>query len=72
MGPLGITVNAVAPGPVQTGWIDDEREEQLREEIPLRRVGQPRDVADTVVFLASAQARWGTGQVLKVSGGHAI
>lgn len=72
LGPLGITVNTVAPGPVQTGWIDDEREERLREEIPLRRLGQPRDVADVVVFLVSAQASWVTGQVLKVSGGHAI
>ena len=72
LGPLGVTVNAVAPGPVQTGWIDGDLEEQLLETIPLRRIGQPRDIADTIVFLASDQARWITGQVVKVSGGHAI
>ncbi len=72
VGPLGITVNAVAPGPVQTGWLTAEREEALCLDIPLRRVGQPEDIADTIVFLASDQARWLTGQVIKVSGGHAI
>jgi 3-oxoacyl-[acyl-carrier protein] reductase len=72
VGPLGITVNAVAPGPVQTGWITPELEGELLPWIPLGRVGQPEDIADVVVFLASEQARWLTGQVLKVSGGHAL
>jgi 3-oxoacyl-[acyl-carrier protein] reductase len=72
VGPLGITVNAVAPGPVQTGWITPELEEQLLPWIPLRRVGRPEDVADAVVFLASMQAQWITGQVLQVAGGHAL
>lgn len=72
VGPLGITVNSVAPGPVQTGYITRESEEELLPEIPLRRIGEPRDIADVIVFLASDQARWITGQVIKVSGGHAI
>ena len=72
VGPLGITVNAVAPGPVQTGWITPELEGQLLPWIPLGRVGQPEDIADVIVFLASEQARWLTGQVIKVSGGHAL
>ncbi|HEV2150446.1 MAG TPA: SDR family oxidoreductase [Longimicrobiaceae bacterium] len=72
LGPLGITVNAVAPGPVQTGWITPELEEQVLPWIPLRRVGTPEDVADAIVFLASDQARWITGQVLQVAGGHAL
>jgi len=72
VGPLGITVNAVAPGPVQTGYITRESEEELLPTIPLRRIGEPRDIADAIVFLASDQARWITGQVIKVSGGHAI
>jgi 3-oxoacyl-[acyl-carrier protein] reductase len=72
VGPLGITVNAVAPGPVQTGWITPELEERLLPWIPLRRVGRPEDVADAIVFLASKQARWITGQVLQVAGGHAL
>jgi len=72
LGPLGITVNAVAPGPVQTGWISAELDEQLRPWIPLGRVGTPEEIADAVVFLASEQARWITGQVVQVAGGHAL
>jgi 3-oxoacyl-[acyl-carrier protein] reductase len=72
LGPLGITVNAVAPGPVQTGYISRSFEEELRQEIPLRRIGQPVDIANAIVFLASTQASWLTGQVIKVSGGHAL
>jgi 3-oxoacyl-[acyl-carrier protein] reductase len=72
VGPLGITVNAVAPGPVQTGYISPAVEEREVPGIPLARIGQPADIADVIVFLASDQARWLTGQVIKVSGGHAI
>jgi 3-oxoacyl-[acyl-carrier protein] reductase len=72
VGPLGITVNTIAPGPVQTAYITAESEEQLLSEIPLRRIGLPEDIADVIVFLASEQARWLTGQVIKVSGGHAL
>ena len=49
-----------------------ESEEELLPGIPLRRIGDPQDIADAIVFLASEQARWITGQVIKVSGGHAI
>jgi 3-oxoacyl-[acyl-carrier protein] reductase len=72
VGPLGITVNTVAPGPTQTGYITAELEEELLPSIPLRRLGQPQDIADVIVFLASDQARWVTGQVIKVSGGHEV
>jgi 3-oxoacyl-[acyl-carrier protein] reductase len=72
LGPLGITVNAVAPGPVQTGYISADFEATLTHQIPLRRIGQPEDIADAIVFLASGHSRWLTGQVLKVSGGHAL
>jgi 3-oxoacyl-[acyl-carrier protein] reductase len=71
-GPLGITVNTVAPGPVQTGWMTAEQEQRLAPSIPLGRVGRPEDIADAIVFLASDQARWLTGQVIKVSGGHEL
>jgi 3-oxoacyl-[acyl-carrier protein] reductase len=71
-GPLGITVNAVAPGPVQTGWITPELESRVLPDIPLGRVGTPEDIADAVVFLASRQARWITGQIIQVAGGHAL
>lgn len=72
VGPLGITVNTVAPGPVQTGYIPKDVENELLPTIPIRRLGQPADIADVIVFLASEQARWLTGQVIKVSGGHAL
>ncbi len=70
LGPLGITVSIVSPGPVQTGYISPQMEEELVGDIPLRRVGQPRDIADAIVFLASEQAAWITGQLLCVHGGH--
>jgi 3-oxoacyl-[acyl-carrier protein] reductase len=72
LGPLGITVNTVAPGPVQTGYITAQLEHELLPTIPMRRIGTPQDIADAVVFLASARAGWITGQVLQVAGGHAL
>ena len=70
--PYGITVNCVAPGPTQTGWIDDELEKAVRPLIPMGKLIQPEDIAETILFLASEQARMITGQVIKVSGGHAL
>ncbi|WP_405438312.1 SDR family NAD(P)-dependent oxidoreductase [Streptomyces anulatus] len=72
LGRSGIRVNAVAPGPVQTGWMDTALVDRVREAIPMGRVGEPEDIADAVAFLASHQARWITGQVLQVAGGHAL
>lgn len=72
VGPLGVNVNAVAPGPVQTGWMTSKVVEQVTPTIPLRRVGTPEDIADTIVFLASEQAGWISGQVIQVAGGHAL
>ena len=68
----GITVNCVAPGPTQTGWIDDELEKAVIPLIPMGQLIQPEDIAETILFLASDQARMLTGQVIKVSGGHAL
>jgi len=70
LGRFGITVNVVSPGPVQTGYIALELERELVADIPLRRVGRPEDIADAVVFFASEQAGWVTGQLLLVHGGH--
>jgi 3-oxoacyl-[acyl-carrier protein] reductase len=70
LGPLGITVNIVSPGPTQTRWITPELEASLAAATPLGRVGQPEDIADAVVLLASHQARWVTGQLIHVAGGH--
>jgi 3-oxoacyl-[acyl-carrier protein] reductase len=68
----GITVNCVAPGPTQTGWIDDELEKAVIPLIPMGDLIQPEDIAETIMFLSSKQARMITGQVIKVSGGHAL
>ena len=68
----GITVNCVAPGPTQTGWIDADLEKAVVPLIPMGKLIQPEDIAETILFLASEQARMLTGQVIKVSGGHAL
>lgn len=70
--PYGITVNCVAPGPTQTGWIDEELEKAVIPLIPMGALIQPEDIAETILFLASTQARMLTGQVIKVSGGKAL
>jgi 3-oxoacyl-[acyl-carrier protein] reductase len=70
LGPYGITVNVISLGPVQTGWISPELEREILNQIPMRRVGLPEDVADVILFFASEQARWITGQQLYVGGGH--
>ena len=70
LGGYGITVNIVSPGPIQTGWIAPDLEKIISADTPLGRVGHPDDVADVIVFLASEQARWLTGQLISVSGGH--
>ena len=70
--PYGITVNCVAPGPTQTGWIDEEFEKVVIPLIPMGKLIEPQDIAETILFLASQQARILTGQVIKVSGGHAL
>ena len=70
--PYGITVNCVAPGPTQTGWIDEDLERAVLPLIPMGKLIRPEDIADTILFLASDKAKMLTGQVIKVSGGHAI
>jgi NAD(P)-dependent dehydrogenase (short-subunit alcohol dehydrogenase family) len=72
----GITVNAVAPGAVDTplnarAYTPDVRK-TYEERIPLRRIGEPDEIADVVVFLASDAARYVTGQELVVDGGLTI
>ena len=68
-GKYGVTVNIVAPGPIQTGYLKEEQTMDIGKGTPLQRIGQPEDVADVVVFLASEQARWLTGQLIYVGGG---
>jgi 3-oxoacyl-[acyl-carrier protein] reductase len=68
-GRFGINVNILSLGPVQTGWITSEIEERESLRCPLGRVGTPEEIADVIVFLASTQARWLTGQLIYVGGG---
>lgn len=70
LGPYGITINVVSPGAVQTGWITPELEKSIAASYPMRRVGKPEDIANAVIFFASQQADWITGQVLHVGGGN--
>ena len=78
LGPHGVTVNAVAPGFVlsnpatQRQWdsYGPDGQARLLESIHLKRLGAPADIANAVLFLASEQAGWITGQVLSVDGGR--
>jgi 3-oxoacyl-[acyl-carrier protein] reductase len=66
---LGITVNAVGPGPNDTGWIDDALREELLPRFPMGRLGRPEDAAALVAWLCSDEAGWVTGQVIHAEGG---
>jgi len=66
-----ITVNAVAPGLIETEMIRDAPVEKIVEMIPMRRIGRPEEVAALVAFLFSADAAYITGQVIGISGGLA-
>lgn len=75
VGPSGITVNCVAPGVIETemnGLLTQETKDALAEETPLERMGQPREVAETIWFLASEAGSFFTGQVLAPNGGFII
>ena len=68
----GITANCVAPGYIATPMTDvltDEQKTGLLEKVPVGRLGSPEDVAAAIVYLASAEAAYVTGQTLHVNGG---
>jgi 3-oxoacyl-[acyl-carrier protein] reductase len=72
LAPRGITVNAVAPGFIQTAMTDripEDIKKKMLEQIPLARLGRPEDVAAAVLFLVSGAADYITGQVINVNGG---
>ena len=72
VGPSGITVNCIAPGMIDTDMnanVDAEAVAEIADETPLCRIGKPQEVASAMMFLASEDARFITGQVLGVNGG---
>ncbi len=66
---LGITVNAVDPGPTDTGWMNPELKDILSKRTPSGRVGLPQDAARLIAFLASEESEWITGQIIHSNGG---
>jgi NAD(P)-dependent dehydrogenase (short-subunit alcohol dehydrogenase family) len=61
---FGVRVNAIAPGPIETAMLD-----RLVAGVPLKRAGSPEEIADAIVFVASAKASFITGQIIAVNGG---
>ncbi len=76
LGPAGVRVNVVSPGmtltPMLESNMDPQGIERTAAHTPLRRVGTPKDVAEAVLFLASDQAAWITGQIVQSSGGLSL
>jgi len=76
LAPKKINVNAVAPGaintPGATGSVDEQTKSQMTAAIPLKRMGEPADIANAVAFLASDEANYITGQIVVVDGGWTI
>ena len=75
LGSRGITVNAIAPGYIDTDMtaaLSDQVKETILAEIPLKRIGMPEDIAAAAAFLASDDAAYITGQVLEVGGGMGL
>lgn len=69
LGPRGISANVVNPGPVDTGWMDDELRASMPAHVPLGRLGTAADTAGVVAFLLSPEGRWISGQLLHADGG---
>lgn len=72
LGPRGIRSNLVNPGPVDTGWMDDDTRDALTAQQPSGRLGTPDDAARIVRFLVSDEGRWISGQLIKSDGGFSI
>ena len=73
LGPAGVRVNVVSPGLTQTDMLSATPESAIdtlvNEATALRRLGKPEEVAETIIWLASDQSKWVTGQVIQASGG---
>lgn len=76
VGPSGVRVNCIAPSAVENdkmrAWVSAEQRHALGESFPLRRIGQPHDVASAALYFASDVSSWITGITLDVSGGKVM
>jgi 3-oxoacyl-[acyl-carrier protein] reductase len=75
LGPKGVRVNAVAPGFIETpilSTIPDKVLQQMRDDVPLRRLGRPEEIANVYAFLASDEASYVNGAVIEVAGGLTV
>jgi NAD(P)-dependent dehydrogenase (short-subunit alcohol dehydrogenase family) len=73
--PFGVRVNAVAPGPIDTGMLERfagsaERKSAMAQFVPLKRIGRPEEIAAAILFVASEQASFLTGEIIRVNGGR--
>ena len=69
LGPQKISANVVNPGPIDTGWMDEETRTGLLPYHSLGRLGTPRDIAAITAFLLADDGRWISGQLLQADGG---
>jgi len=70
-GPLGVRVNAIAPGEIETAILSPGTE-KLAEKLPLRRLGQPEEVAATIFFLCSSESSYISGTEIEINGGQHV
>jgi NAD(P)-dependent dehydrogenase (short-subunit alcohol dehydrogenase family) len=72
LGASGVRVNAVSPGEIQTGILSPGTDKIVQNEIPMRRLGQPKEVADLLYFLCSENAAYITGTDIPIDGGQQV
>ena len=72
LGHLGVSSNALNPGPIDTGWMDDEIRAAGTAQQPTGRLGTPTDIGRVVRFLLSPEGRWISGQLIKADGGFSV
>jgi len=77
LGPKGVRVNAIAPGMIQTVlseyyWKDDAKLRRIMDDQPLKHLGQPQEIAEMAVLLASDRGSYITGQTMIVDGGRLL
>jgi 3-oxoacyl-[acyl-carrier protein] reductase len=65
----GITINAVNPGPTDTGWMKEALKKEILKNSPMKRIGTPKDISKLIGFLASDDSEWITGQIIHSEGG---